>query len=1039
MSKTLKNVVMCLAFAFMFFCVGGASQIFSLGKTQAQNATYTEDNYVCVDEIWDEDAKKFDLDNVNLFFKYIMGDENADVKNSSFVEKIQTEAEKMPYGSEDQNYFSTDRYSAAKMRTAVSSLVGSEKDIIVKFGGFEWTPVLLSAKNGGDPVLTLLLAGAGQLEGLTYTREIGVDLQFNYLGAVNWIATNLEKTDSLSAKKFERNSINENYDNSYIRTVVLNNGGTYRYYELDGAKQANTYDLTYDQKNFNAFSKFTMEDYDKVNNNAIYDFIVAPEEMKWQQYEDAYTVFTSRDQDDVCFDKSGNKNNLKNEKWGIEGEVAWKKDKLWLPSLAEVGGGSMPPRMDIQAHIHTGLWELSANQRNLFSLNWLRTTDGSLVYLEGSCTDIFDENVLPRGICPAINLDLTNVFDSSNKLLARVEAISDEGHLKGEIEWTGDRSIVPNLYLHGKKLVKDTDYTVSSFEPVENRCYLGENSVFISAKEGTEFYGENIEITYKIVRTLSLDPQEFEIKMFDGGDTHITADWAGGSNVTPKVRIVDKKRFSTGQNPTNINLYEGTQFDISSDAKNIGTDCTATITAKAYYSTSYVNYYRGEIEIQFDVLARDLNAKYGVNNEKNRVSALGIDSRGYEWKKGGVTLDGGRTPIQLRDNELSGFSEQIISSDQYTISYENNLNASDEAQIIFTGTGNYRGEFRQTFKINPKDINQATCTTTAKIGGETSITYDGKDHTEELVVSVLDEDGEEISNTDYDVTISNFNDESSIKNAANYTIRLNFKNNYTGHKNLSIKVNPVELTDENAVVDLEEEVLFIGNKTKPIINKITVGDLELTTDDYKIYEKFQYEANDPYYYNTTSENNLVKIIGVGNFEGEIEKPFKIVTGKITGFSCDPERARVEGNDIYVKKTDGGHRVFYEQTLYVYCDDQKTIRIDPDGYYLDFEFYKDGVRLDAPDIFTYSQDTILILKVKSRFNNYSKFFDGDLELRLHIPKSSAFDTPSGSGNFLANGGGFVILVVGVIAIISVIATVIVKHKKKAKKKKEDETK
>ncbi|MBQ3964331.1 MAG: Ig-like domain-containing protein, partial [Firmicutes bacterium] len=73
--------------------------------------------------------------------------------------------------------------------------------------------------------------------------------------------------------------------------------------------------------------------------------------------------------------------------------------------------------------------------------------------------------------------------------------------------------------------------------------------------------------------------------------------------------------------------------------------------------------------------------------------------------------------------------EELTAGEDYTISYEDNVNAGD-AFVVISGTGDYTGEVRIAFTINPRSLSKAT------VSGVTSKPYTGKAIAQEPVVTV---------------------------------------------------------------------------------------------------------------------------------------------------------------------------------------------------------------------------------------------------------------------------------------------------------------
>ncbi len=153
---------------------------------------------------------------------------------------------------------------------------------------FEWIPSYLSKADSGDVILTLW-----QSEGILK-------------GPLS--------NGTCSNSRLSNNTSSNDYSLNYVRSVTLNNGGTYVHnwgYTLNPgviAPEPSWYPGTTNQKNRNYYVDFTT--------GALSSYIVVPSDLAWQRNEANYT------------------NDL-----GITSRYTnlWGNDKVWIPSLTEVG------------------------------------------------------------------------------------------------------------------------------------------------------------------------------------------------------------------------------------------------------------------------------------------------------------------------------------------------------------------------------------------------------------------------------------------------------------------------------------------------------------------------------------------------------------------------------------------------------------------------------------------------------------------------------------------------------------------------------
>ena len=96
-----------------------------------------------------------------------------------------------------------------------------------------------------------------------------------------------------------------------------------------------------------------------------------------------------------------------------------------------------------------------------------------------------------------------------------------------------------------------------------------------------------------------------------------------------------------------------------------------------------------------------------------------------------------------------GSGKALVEGTDYTLSYENNINAGD-ATLIVTGIGNYKGEIRKTFQITPCSFD-----TFADVDPIPDQTYDGTAKEPELTVKDSESQKALVKGTDYTVAYAN--------------------------------------------------------------------------------------------------------------------------------------------------------------------------------------------------------------------------------------------------------------------------------------------
>ena len=239
-----------------------------------------------------------------------------------------------------------------KLGLTESGVPVANKGVLVQFGGKVWIAAYLSkatvahVSEGG----TSSSATAGT-KGIAEKGDVILTLWLAYSNKLDiW-----NKDFSYDIGSYPSNM----YGTSYMRSVVLNNGGGYW-------KDVNNLDFTSTQDSGNDFARFTMSS----AADSVVDYLVAPRYVQWQYQQHSLGVGNPAC---TC--------DLNNDAWGKVGSTnfpdttyyfenlsyysAWKDDLVWLPSLAETGFGNTGTQ---------GLWQTTLQQREnptVSSINWI--------------------------------------------------------------------------------------------------------------------------------------------------------------------------------------------------------------------------------------------------------------------------------------------------------------------------------------------------------------------------------------------------------------------------------------------------------------------------------------------------------------------------------------------------------------------------------------------------------------------------------------------------------------------------------------------
>ncbi|MDE5910888.1 MAG: hypothetical protein K2H24_01000, partial [Clostridia bacterium] len=237
----------------------------------------------------------------------------------------------------------------------------SNRNLVVKLGGKEWIVTALTTKDlssDSDVILTLML------KDVAYTSKWG-----------DWPTLP-------NAKDFSADYPSTMYSTSYIRAGLLN--GTVPYTKdgsdlvtLTDTEKANLYSKTGGYP----FSIYT----DTEGTGNITDFLVKPNEVLYQQYENLYDISRVVGNNWYNAPNASSKNDIPDNKWYSKvadtsygthqiqdktGYYDWGNDLIWLPSFSETGQNSRSG-----VNLGGGLWNLDASQRGVSAgyLSWLRS------------------------------------------------------------------------------------------------------------------------------------------------------------------------------------------------------------------------------------------------------------------------------------------------------------------------------------------------------------------------------------------------------------------------------------------------------------------------------------------------------------------------------------------------------------------------------------------------------------------------------------------------------------------------------------------
>lgn len=367
-----KKLVVILGSLFLAFVSAIVPVTLRGGFNRANKAYafYNNNNTgaIVVDEIWSGNG--FDKQNINKLLKLVAGNDSVSSDDMSIIES-QANTKRTAYQIKNTT-------AAGKVNT---------QDIIVKVGGLNWTVTYLSEDKNGNPILTFWLSNGAQLTGKKYDTS----KTFGTNGVSQW-SSGYNGSNSPTVARPDNL-----YGTSYMRSVVLNNGGLY-----SSASNAST-TSTYTKRSDSVFAPFTITTND---NSAIADFIVKPESIAWQesgQIIKPWSYNLSNENWSKTTPNTGFYNANYNYASKAESDV-WKDDYLWLPSVSEIGWSGE----------NQGLWGTSYNQRYNETYFWMRSAHSSdarypvVIYNNNISNTNLAANYAVR---PAFHLNLNKVVE----------------------------------------------------------------------------------------------------------------------------------------------------------------------------------------------------------------------------------------------------------------------------------------------------------------------------------------------------------------------------------------------------------------------------------------------------------------------------------------------------------------------------------------------------------------------------------------------------------------------------------------------------
>ena len=226
---------------------------------------------------------------------------------------------------------------------------------------------------------------------------------------------------------------------------------------------------------------------------------------------------------------------------------------------------------------------------------------------------------------------------------------------------------------------------------------------------------------------------------------------------------------------------------------------------------------------------------------------------------------------QLTPEVTVTFNDETVATDEYTVSYEDNVNVG-EATVKLTGSGkNFVSGSTTTakFKIVAASLDNAI------IEVDENATYSGSEVKPTVTVRLTAGSAALKQNEDYEVAYSNNINAASADATVAPTVTITGKGNYTGSQSVTFTIKPLSLsTGFKVFIDPTREYTYTGEETRPTptVAPIAGGDALVEDEDF---EAISWVNN----INAAKADDAlaptITVIGKGNYTGSASGTFTI--------------------------------------------------------------------------------------------------------------------------------------------------------------------
>ena len=425
-----------------------------------------------------------------------------------------------------------------------------------------------------------------------------------------------------------------------------------------------------------------------------------------------------------------------------------------------------------------------------------------------------------------------------------------------------------------------TGYGTKSYV-INTASIVGGSLTLKGSLDGFVYAGENVKpevdslITNYQNNTLILQEGEYSVSYSNNngaGTATITINGLGNFsgalqqsfNIEQGVLTTLEITFGekTGQNVSveyKGEAYSAPTFVVKDAGGNV---VSANDYAVSYSSTDYTNV--GVINIT--ISPKQNGGKYnyiGLVNGSIQITqkTLTEDDVVVTLSENSYTYDGtAKTPtVTVKLGTLT-----LSKDSAYTVTYADNINASENAKVQINFIGNYSGAIEKTFEIAQKDISSATATISSQI-------FTGEGIEPDFVVSDMRAGASMRLVKDVDYTVE-YSDNVNVSNSAKATIK--GKGNYFGEKTFTFSI--VGISISGAVISANN-VIYTGAENKPAVTVILAGKtLEETTDYTLSYSGDLVNAGVV----------TVTATGTGNYAGQVSTSYTIEPKDVSSFTVN---------------------------------------------------------------------------------------------------------------------------------------------------------